>query len=87
MGESGNRTESTIDPINGNRTNGLATGKTDASQKSNERPFRRFIRQVEKPPSKQRLTKSIRTTICNSQTIRVPLKEIQLTLREPMIKK
>lgn len=33
MGESGNRTESTIDPINGNRTNGLATGKTDASQK------------------------------------------------------
>lgn len=51
MGESGNRTESTIDPINGNRTNGLATGKTDASQKSNERPFRRFIRQVEKPPS------------------------------------
>ncbi|MGH1707648.1 pLS20_p028 family conjugation system transmembrane protein [Enterococcus gallinarum] len=33
MGESGNRTESTIDPINGNRANGLATGKTDASQK------------------------------------------------------
>lgn len=33
MGESGNRTESTIDPINGNRTNGLATGKTAASQK------------------------------------------------------
>ncbi|MFB8625872.1 pLS20_p028 family conjugation system transmembrane protein [Enterococcus casseliflavus] len=33
MGESGNRTESTIDPINGNRANGLATGKTAASQK------------------------------------------------------
>lgn len=33
MGESGNRTESPIDPINGNRANGLATGKTVASQK------------------------------------------------------
>lgn len=33
MGESGNRTESPIDPINGNRANGLATGKTAASQK------------------------------------------------------
>lgn len=33
MGESGNRTESPIDPINGNRANGLATGKTTASQK------------------------------------------------------
>ncbi|MFB8547473.1 pLS20_p028 family conjugation system transmembrane protein [Enterococcus casseliflavus] len=33
MGESGNRSESPIDPINGNRTNGLATGKTGASQK------------------------------------------------------
>ncbi|MCS5465267.1 hypothetical protein NWO25_16245 [Enterococcus lactis] len=51
MGESGNRTRSPIDPINGNRANGLATGKTTDSQKSNERPFRRFRRQVEKPPS------------------------------------
>ncbi|WP_429972584.1 hypothetical protein [Enterococcus sp. AZ040] len=34
MGESGNRTESPIDPINGNRANGLATGKTTASQKT-----------------------------------------------------
>lgn len=33
MGESGNRTESPIDPINGNRANGLATGQTAASQK------------------------------------------------------
>lgn len=33
MGESGNRSESPIDPINGNRANGLATGKTTASQK------------------------------------------------------
>lgn len=33
MGESGNRTESPIDPINGNRANGLATGKTTDSQK------------------------------------------------------
>ena len=33
MGESGNRSESPIDPINGNRANGLATGKTVASQK------------------------------------------------------
>lgn len=33
MGEIGNRSESPIDPINGNRANGLATGKTTASQK------------------------------------------------------
>lgn len=33
MGESGNRSESPIDPINGNRVNGLATGETTASQK------------------------------------------------------
>lgn len=33
MGESGNRSESPIDPINGNRANGLVTGKTAASQK------------------------------------------------------
>lgn len=33
MGESGNRSESPIDPINGNRANGLATGKTTSSQK------------------------------------------------------
>jgi hypothetical protein len=33
MGESGNRSESPIDPIKGNRANGLATGETTASQK------------------------------------------------------
>ncbi|MCS5465165.1 hypothetical protein NWO25_15045 [Enterococcus lactis] len=87
MGESGNRTESPIDPINGNRANGLATGKRPIHKKSNERPFRRFQTPSRKAAIKQRLTKSIRTTICNSQTIRVHLKEIRLTLREVTIRK
>lgn len=33
MGESGNRIESTIDPINGNRAKNLASGKTSTAQK------------------------------------------------------
>lgn len=33
MGESGNRIESTIDPINGNRAKNLASGKTSNAQK------------------------------------------------------